>query len=192
RLLTKASSLTRGYKGAVIDAVAVALSVIDAQPAKDLLAKGARSLNPKLRSACRTALEQGGRSELARMGALAAETVPQIGAAAAGKPWFAPDRDSAPALLEPESKRPVWPEPRPPPVGPLQPPAAGFVGATKPPAPISSRAPAILGIPAENPRRTTDTGYAVIKHPTPAPKRPTDGEEKPQTLPDDAPKVIPE
>lgn len=101
RLLGQASALARGHKGVVVEAIAFALSVIDAQPANELLAKGARALNPKLRGACRAALEDGGRKELARMGALAKEAMPELPALDTASAWFA---------VLPEAGRPVWPE----------------------------------------------------------------------------------
>lgn len=73
QLLAKTSSITGSHRG-VPEAVALALSVIDSPAAKELLAKGARSLNPRLRSACKAAQMQGGPRELQGLGILSHET----------------------------------------------------------------------------------------------------------------------
>jgi hypothetical protein len=69
RLLRKASALTSAHRSATIDALAFALSVVDNEESRAILAKGARSLNPRLRNACKLALDEGGRTELLRMNA---------------------------------------------------------------------------------------------------------------------------
>lgn len=78
RFLSKVSALTKGHKAATIEAVALALSVIDAAPARELLDKGARSLNPRLRSACKLALETGGAAEVHRVLGSSESSVDQV------------------------------------------------------------------------------------------------------------------
>jgi hypothetical protein len=86
KLLTRVSALTGGHRASAIESVAFALSVVDTAAARELLARGARSLNPRLRAACKAALEQGGRSELARLGSSPLESQPH-GEGGARRTW---------------------------------------------------------------------------------------------------------
>ncbi|MCK6548751.1 hypothetical protein L6R52_23100, partial [Myxococcota bacterium] len=86
RHLARVSALTGGHRASTIEAVAFALSVIDTAAARELLSRGARSLNPRLRAACKAALEQGGRSELARLGSSPLESQPH-GEGGARRTW---------------------------------------------------------------------------------------------------------
>jgi hypothetical protein len=67
KLLAKSASLTKAYKTATIEAVAFAISVVETREAKEILYKAATSLNPRLRTIGKAALETGGKSELGRL-----------------------------------------------------------------------------------------------------------------------------
>ncbi len=89
RLLGAAAALTGGHKGATIEAAAMALAATGSAVALEVLDRGARSLNPRLRGPCKAALASGARPSAAPsavddvLGAFAKE----LDARAARLPW---------------------------------------------------------------------------------------------------------
>jgi hypothetical protein len=86
RLLTATTRLSAGLNNEAAEAVAAALSVVEGPAAAAILARAARSLNPKLRIAAKAALESGGRLERARLGLLHSGEV-QIAALSERPAW---------------------------------------------------------------------------------------------------------
>lgn len=65
RLLGAAAALTSGHKGTTIEAAAMALAATGSEVATEVLGRGAKSLNPRLRGPCKAALASGPRPSLA-------------------------------------------------------------------------------------------------------------------------------
>jgi hypothetical protein len=65
RLLSAAASITGGHRGETIDAAATALAATGSDVAREVLSRGARSLNPRLRGPCKAALAHVERSSAA-------------------------------------------------------------------------------------------------------------------------------
>jgi hypothetical protein len=139
------------------------------------LAKGARSLNPRLRGACRAAQTEGGRSELARMGALIS------------------DLSALASTVQPQ-----WPEPRPSTARrPIFIPAAPKLTSTPTPTPFPAPKLAPKAAPklAAPPAPLTHAGYEIeILEPDPIDPWGSDpyDADAPPMLPDDALTPLPD